>query len=108
MSPQPLRQLTIRLACTHAADRAWILGRLSPHERGQMDALLMEVTTLGLHQDPAVLMAIAKEPFMPLDGLLPCSSREHHFWLSLSEQALPRALATALSARLAITEVAHA
>ena len=58
----PLRRLAIRLACIHADDRAWILAKLDPLERQQIEMLLVEIADLGLDKDPAVLASMTVEP----------------------------------------------
>ncbi|UZE26180.1 hypothetical protein LOY67_12490 [Pseudomonas sp. B21-056] len=56
-----LRKAAIRLACSHAEDRDWILTRLEPDERRQVEALLEEINLLGLTSDPSVVSAMMSE-----------------------------------------------
>jgi len=89
----PLRQLAMRLACIHADDRAWILAQLDPSEHQQIDALLVEISELGLDKDPAVLAALSVQPTtrfatdsaMPDDVVLhsQVSTLGHPYWGAL-------------------------
>ena len=56
-----LRKAAIRLACSHAEDREWILARLEPEERRQVEVLLEEINLLGLSNDPSVVAALMSE-----------------------------------------------
>ncbi|MDU9030453.1 hypothetical protein [Pseudomonas mediterranea] len=56
-----LRKAAIRLACAHAEDRDWILARLEPGERRQIETLLEEISLLGLTSDPSVVSAMMSE-----------------------------------------------
>lgn len=88
-----LRKAAIRLACSHAEDREWILTRLEPEERHQVEGLLEEINLLGLSSDPAVVAALMSELTVapsatrptpdnaPLKALL--SKATHPFWGAL-------------------------
>ncbi|NWB95793.1 hypothetical protein HX882_07835 [Pseudomonas gingeri] len=65
MEFSPLRKIAIRLACVHAEDRDWVLARLEPGERREVDALLEEISQLGLADDPTVLAAMLGELASP-------------------------------------------
>jgi len=56
-----LRKAAIRLACSHTEDREWILARLEPEERRQVEVLLEEINLLGLSSDPSVVAALMGE-----------------------------------------------
>ncbi|MCP2020418.1 UNVERIFIED_ORG: hypothetical protein J2Y76_001333 [Pseudomonas reinekei] len=56
-----LRKAAIRLACSHAEDRDWILARLEPDERHQVEKLLEEINLLGLTNDPTLVEAVMNE-----------------------------------------------
>jgi hypothetical protein len=93
MEFSPLRRTAIRLACTHAEDREWILVRLEPVERQRIEALLEEINLLGLAVDPAVVAAVMAElaPDLSANQVLPenalvhayVSGAEHPFWAGL-------------------------
>ncbi|AKJ96668.1 MULTISPECIES: hypothetical protein [Pseudomonas] len=88
-----LRKAAIRLACSHAEDRDWILARLETDERRQVEVLLEEINLLGLANDPAIVAALMDEMAatpsaartMPDHSRLKaCLSRATHpFWSAL-------------------------
>ena len=88
MNSLSLRQLAIRLACSHPDDRAWIRAQLEPLACPQIDALLMEIADLGLDKDPAVLMSMLIVPGQTATS----TSLQHPYWRALSGQTTAPAL----------------
>lgn len=98
MKPSPLRQLTLRLACLTSADRDWILSQLLPSEREQISALLTELSSLGLAEQPAVISALLEDmsadsgrlpPTLASQDLLAAADTlQRPIWVALLLQAL--------------------
>ncbi|KWU52861.1 hypothetical protein [Pseudomonas palleroniana] len=61
MEFSPLRRAAVRLACLHADDRQWILANLAADERRKIDALLGEISELGLASEPSVMAGLIDE-----------------------------------------------
>ena len=88
-----LRKAAIRLACSHAEDRDWILARLSPDERRKLEGLLDEINDLGLTNDPTIVSTVMSEltVALPATQVMPGSTRlktqlskaTHPFWGAL-------------------------
>ncbi|SDA89591.1 hypothetical protein SAMN03159443_04275 [Pseudomonas sp. NFACC15-1] len=88
-----LRKAAIRLACSHVEDREWILARLEPEERRQVEVLLEEINLLGLSSDPSVVaalmseLAVAPSAARPTPDNAPLKARlskaTHPFWGAL-------------------------
>jgi hypothetical protein len=88
-----LRKAAIRLACSHAEDRAWILARLTTDERRKVEELLDEINELGLTSDPTIVAAMMNELTVapPATRAMPDHSRlkaqlskaTHPFWSAL-------------------------
>ncbi|MBX8532906.1 hypothetical protein K5D32_24875 [Pseudomonas cichorii] len=84
-----LRKAAIRLACSHAEDRDWILARLKPDERRKVEELLDEINDLGLTSDPNIVAAMMSE--LPAPLVTPnnvrlktqLSKATHPFWAAL-------------------------
>lgn len=87
-----LRKLALRLACGHPADREWLLGQLTPAERQQMEALLEDISQLGLTADPAITLAVmqdAEPDDLPeADQIALLNVTADPFWLGLGLQTL--------------------
>lgn len=86
-----LRQGAIRLACIHPDDQRWILDNLQPSEREQIEALLEEVSLLGLASDPSIVDAVMREVPVPRreKQSSPLDENAHPFWLALGVMAVP-------------------
>lgn len=86
-----LRQGAIRLACIHPDDQRWILDNLQLSEREQVEALLEEISLLGLASDPNIVDAILREePASRRQGSLrSLDESAHPFWLALGVMAVP-------------------
>jgi hypothetical protein len=105
-----LRRAAIRLACTHAEDREWVLAQLDTDERLQIEELLQEINLLGLAADPAIVASLIAETSSQANELSLTASdaavrasvvrAEHPFWaglaLQLNTQAQKRAVIDAL------------
>lgn len=112
MTQSALRTVAIRLACSHHEDREWILARLDPAQRQQLEALLEEINLLGLASDPAVVKAVlaerspgrpvAPEPDRALVEL--AAKAGHPAWQALALQLLDREVRPSAVKRLAQPE----
>lgn len=105
-----LRRAAIRLACTHAEDREWVLAQLDTEERLRIEELLQEINLLGLAADPAIVASLMAEtsPQANAHSLATTDANvrsaiqraEHPFWaalaLQLSNPAQKRAVIAAL------------
>ncbi|CAN7618737.1 hypothetical protein LJR232_004492 [Aquipseudomonas alcaligenes] len=98
MKFSPLRKLAIRLACSHAEDREWVLRQLDLDERRQIESLLEEINLLGLAADASVVEALMSEESRPqaepsrpehAELLVLIARAEHAFWGGLCLQLLP-------------------
>ncbi|SEK93066.1 hypothetical protein SAMN05216359_10419 [Roseateles sp. YR242] len=95
------RQAALLLHSLDESDRAWMLGQLAPAERAEAQALLAELTALGVPSDPELLQAVLAEAPRRSGTTEPDSPRHRLEMASAAEVAeLLRAEPDALIARL--------
>lgn len=88
-TPAALKKAALALHALSPADQAWMLARLGLTEQAQLNALLEELQTLGIPQEPAVIEAA-------LQGNKPAQSSSvspAQDWQGVPVAALAQALA---------------
>lgn len=97
-----LRRAALALHALSAADRAWLLQRLSPAQREALNALLAELKELGIPPDQGVIRAALSQTTTASDF-----SEEEARGLCLALEHEPPALQSLLLAALGARERAN-